>query len=311
MKLLKSLSELLLVPPQQVIHFIASAPRRYQVYEIKKRSGNGTRTIAHPSKELKYIQRHLVELLQQKLPVHRAAFAYEKGRGIKLNAEKHANNQYLLKMDFKDFFPSITPMHLINVLKNNGLNLQEEDIYVLTQTIFWKKNNSTQLCLSIGAPSSPFVSNAIMYEFDKELDNLCNAMGVVYTRYADDISFSTNVGNVLYKLPPIVEELLSRLTIQSIKINQSKTVSSSKKHNRHITGVTITNEGELSIGRQRKRILSAQIHKFTLGLLSQEEIKILQGQLGFANYIEPPFINRMVNKYGVDTIMSIQAFNIE
>jgi len=311
MNLLKSLSDALLIPTGQLIHFITSAPRRYKVYEIAKRSGNGTRTIAHPSKELKYIQRHIIDLLQQRIPVHEAALAYEKGRGIKLNAEMHSKNQYLLKMDFKDFFPSITPEHLINVAKKNNLNLSDADIYVLTQTMFWKRNTSSGLCLSIGAPSSPFISNAIMYEFDKELSDICNKMNVVYTRYADDISFSTNSENILYKLPPIIEEQLQRFTFGSIKINQSKTVNSSKKHNRHITGVTITNEGKLSIGRKRKRILSSQIHKYTLGLLPSNEIKVLQGHLGFAHHIDPLFISRMIQKYGQETIKSIQGFNIE
>lgn len=310
MNLLKSLSDLLLTPKEQLVHFILSSPRRYKVYEIKKRNGKGTRTIAHPSKELKYIQRHLTFLLKQYIPVHEAALAYESGKGIKLNAQMHCKNQYLLKMDFENFFPSILPMHLINIAKKNGLNLSQEDVYILSQTLFWKANNSENLCLSIGAPSSPFISNAIMYDFDKEITDRCNEMGVVYTRYADDISFSTDRPNILYKIVGVVEKSLELHTYKSIKINKDKTVNASKKHNRHVTGVTITNDGVLSLGRKRKRILSSQIHKFTLGLLPPKEIKKLQGYLGFANHVEPLFIKRMEHKYGVDTIKSVQGFNL-
>jgi RNA-directed DNA polymerase len=310
MNLLKSLSDLLLAPKEQLVHFIVSAPRRYKVYEIKKRNGKGTRTIAHPSKELKYIQRHITSLLKQHIPVHEASLAYESGRGIKLNAQMHCKNQYLLKLDFENFFPSILPMHLINIAKKNGLDLSKEDVYILSQTLFWKASYSENLCLSIGAPSSPFISNAIMYDFDKEITDRCNEMGVIYTRYADDISFSTDSPNVLYKIVGIVEKSLELHTYKTVKINKNKTVNASKKHNRHVTGVTITNEGELSLGRKRKRILSSQIHKFTLGILTPMEIKRLQGHLGFANHIEPLFICRMELKYGKDIINSVRVFNL-
>jgi RNA-directed DNA polymerase len=310
MNLLKSLSDLLLAPKEQLMHFILSAPHRYKVYEIKKRNGKGTRVIAHPSKELKYIQRHITSLLRQHIPIHEASLAYESGKGIKLNAQKHCKNQYLLKLDFENFFPSILPTHLINIAKKNGLDLSQDDIYILTQALFWKARESDHLCLSIGAPSSPFISNAIMYNFDQEITDICNQMGVIYTRYADDISFSTDSPNVLYKIVGIVEKSLELHTYKTVKINKNKTVNASKKHNRHVTGVTITNEGELSLGRKRKRILSSQIHKFTLGILTPMEIKRLQGHLGFANHIEPLFICRMELKYGKDIINSVRVFNL-
>jgi RNA-directed DNA polymerase len=115
---------------------------------------------------------------------------------------------------------------------------------------------------------------------------------------------------MFYKIVGIVEKSLELHTYKTVKINKNKTVNASKKHNRHVTGVTITNEGELSLGRKRKRILSSQIHKFTLGILTPMEIKRLQGHLGFANHIEPLFICRMELKYGKDIINSVRVFNL-
>ena len=84
-----------------------SAPYRYSKFKIPKRSGTGERLIAQPAKEVKRIQRWLLRNDLSQLPMHDAATAYRKGAGIAANARPHANNRFLLKMDFRNFFPSI------------------------------------------------------------------------------------------------------------------------------------------------------------------------------------------------------------
>lgn len=86
---------------------IQRAPHSYKVYTIAKRSG-GLRTIAQPAKETKFIQRWLIENVFSQLPVHECASAYKVGASIKKNADAHKSNSYVIKLDFKDFFPSIT-----------------------------------------------------------------------------------------------------------------------------------------------------------------------------------------------------------
>jgi retron-type reverse transcriptase len=149
-----------------------------------------------------------------------------------------------------------------------------------------------------------------MYYFDEEIKLICNDKGIKYTRYADDLTFSTNVKNVLFEMPDIVAFVLENETQGQIKINNSKTVFSSKAHNRHITGVTLTNDGKLSIGRERKRLISSMIHKFLYELLDQDDILRLQGFISYANFIEDNFYQRMCRKYGDENLMKIKYFKI-
>lgn len=275
------------------------APRMYKVYSIPKRK-SGKRIIAHPAKELKIIQRELSKHLSEKFPIHNSAFAYRVGLSIRDNAEKHRKSRYLLKMDFADFFNSITPKLLNIKLKSHVNELTSEDVSMITNLIFWNpsKKKNGKLVLSVGAPTSPLISNFIMYDFDEKISNICTEYNIIYTRYADDITFSTNIKGALFSIPEQVEQLLSKELHGDITINHSKTVFSSMAHNRHVTGVTITNEKTLSIGRQRKRYISSLIHQFSLGKLSDQDLKHLKGLLSYAYSIEPLFIKRMTLKYG-------------
>ncbi|MCT7085107.1 RNA-directed DNA polymerase, partial [Salmonella enterica subsp. enterica serovar Oranienburg] len=91
-----------------------------------------------------------------------------------------------------------------------------------------------------------------------------------YTRYADDLTFSTNNKDVLFDIPDMLENVLPKYSLGRIRINHEKTVFSSKGHNRHVTGITLTNDNKLSIGRERKRKISAMIHHFINGKLSTD-----------------------------------------
>jgi len=311
MNILEKISEASGVPQQVCASFIFSAPNRYKRYEIPKRNGKGTRVIAQPSKSVKPLQRICVDILRDYLPVHAAALAYESGTGIKKNANTHSNNQFLLKMDFANFFPSITPIVLMRVIEQHNISFTDIDRNALKYLLFWKpRRRSIDLELSIGAPSSPFISNVIMYFFDVQITEYCNKLGITYTRYADDLVFSTNTPNVLFTLPNVLNDYIKHETLSFLEFNHDKTVFASKRVNRHITGVTITNDGLLSIGRARKRFISSMIHKFKLRqLTSDNDINQLKGLLGFANHIEPIFISRMIAKYGKETIVQIQKFN--
>jgi retron-type reverse transcriptase len=295
-----------------VLFFSKNAPKKYKVYSIPKRNA-GTRIIAHPSKELKRYQRILVNLFQDILPTHNAAFAYRKGLSIRENAECHKKSKYLLKMDFENFFNSINPLILKNELVKNKILYTAQDFELLQQLCFWcpSKKIGGKLILSVGAPTSPSISNFIMNQFDELVASWCKQRKITYTRYADDISFSTNIKTALFEVPKFIELTLKANFGKKISIKASKTVFSSKAHNRHITGVTITNEGELSIGRERKRYVSSLIHKFKLNMLAQEEIEHLKGLLGFAFHIEPVFRERMTNKYSMKTMDEINQFRSE
>lgn len=303
MNIVDYLSDLILMDRRELLKFSSTSPYRYKVYEIPKRNSNGKRTIAQPSKELKYIQRALLKFFDGVIPIHDSVFSYKKGISIKDNACCHVNYKYLLKMDFKDFFPSITPSILFNEFEKYKLYFNDDDKKLLSGLLFWKKNRKNDfLQLSIGAPTSPFISNFILYSFDKAISDICSEKNVVYSRYADDITFSSNIKNVLFEFPKIVIELLYQLYNGNIKINKDKTVFSSRAHNRHVTGITLSNDGFLSIGREKKRKLSSCFHYYITRKLSKIEIDKLKGELAFAFYIEPDFKNRLMGKYGEKTL---------
>lgn len=305
MTILNDICDALCLDKDALMSFAVSAPHRYKIYEIPKRNSRETRTIAHPSKELKFIQRILIPILEDVMPVHECAFAYKAGVGIKENAAAHINTKYLLKMDFENYFPSITPEIMFFILKNIGVNYDEDDRYFLKNILFRRSRNNTALKLSIGAPSSPLISNFILCLFDEEIKNKCDARKINYTRYADDLTFSTNVKDILFDIPEIVNSALAKHTQDRIKINTKKTIFSSKAHNRHVTGITISNDDCLSIGRDRKRLISSMIHRFTKNSLSNDDIQTLQGLFAFAKHIEPDFHARMSNKYGEDNLIRL------
>jgi RNA-directed DNA polymerase len=99
--------------------FARGASHAYKSYPIRKRNGD-TRTIHHPSKQLKSMQRWLLSYVIEKLPVHAAATAYRKQRSIFDNARVHARNKFLLRMDCRQFFPSITEADLMLYIRDRS-----------------------------------------------------------------------------------------------------------------------------------------------------------------------------------------------
>ena len=290
----------------ELSQLIDQAPRMYKVYKIPKRSA-GFRVIAQPSKDIKELQRFAVELLKETLPVHEKAIAYQKGKDIKTNALLHVKNDYILKMDFEDFFNSINPELFTTSLEKDNIHINKIDLHRLIRLLFWNpsKRKNGKLILSVGAPSSPLISNYIMYRFDCAIEEYCKSNSIVYSRYADDITFSTSKKNCLFIIPEIVTKIIKNKSYKRISIKQSKTIFSSKAHNRHITGVTLNNDGKISIGRARKRMLSSFIFKASKNELNDEHLSSLIGQLGQAFYIDRDFKKSMVKKYGESIINSI------
>ncbi|MFW1983296.1 retron St85 family RNA-directed DNA polymerase [Acinetobacter guillouiae] len=299
------LQNYLYMTEEELFKFSKTCPHRYKVYPILKKNG-GQRIIAHPAKELKYIQRFIVNTLKSKISIHHCSFAYKNNINIKHNALLHSSNTYILKMDFKDFFPSITPLIFFNALKNQNIYLSKLDSALLANLLFWKPHRKQKIILSIGAPSSPLISNIVMYEFDNQIFSLCKELNITYSRYADDLTFSTQEKNLLHILPKEIKRILNSTYNKKIRINSEKTSFISKSFQRKVTGLIITNDNKVSIGRDKKRLISSMLHKYKLGILKQkEDIEKLTGLLSFAFYIEPDFQNKMIKKYGLETMKNL------
>lgn len=312
MTIVQDLSNLLLIDTERLVSYISTCPHRYKVYMIPKRNGKGVRIIAQPSKELKFLQKLVCEKYLSTLPIHNSCMAYRKNKNIQDNAYAHVKHKYVLKMDFKDFFSSITPFDLITHIENH-LHWADfdEDKIVIRKLFFYMEKRDGFLKLSIGAPTSPFISNTIMNEFDSKISKICNESEITYTRYADDISFSTNKKNILFDFPKIVSDVLDECSYPRLKINGDKTVFLSRKGNIHITGLVLTNEGKISVGRSQKRYIKSLVHKSINGLIGEKELSYLSGYLSFCCSVEPNFILRLEKKYGLETIRSLRHGNYD
>jgi RNA-directed DNA polymerase len=274
------------------------ASHLYKTYRIAKRSG-GTRVIDHPSRELKAMQRWLLTRVIEPLNVHACATGYRKGKGILATAAMHRRSRFLLRLDLADFFHSITARDIESHLTAQRAVLppawSPEDSRLFIQLVC--KNDR----LTIGAVTSPALSNTVCLELDHRVSNLCGTLDITYTRYADDLFFSTSRPDVLGPVPSHIERILGSLPYpSSLRVNHSKTFHSSKKARRSVTGLVLTSEGGVSIGRKLKRHLRSMIH--SLNQLNAAERKWLAGYLAHCRSVEPEFLNRLIMKYGPQRI---------
>ncbi|WP_305966865.1 retron St85 family RNA-directed DNA polymerase [Marinobacter salsuginis] len=299
MSFIDMLSENVRLPSAELKKYILTCPRRYKIYTIPKRNGEGVRTIAQPSAPVKSLQREAVRILEDYAPVHQSATAYRTGVSILDNAAVHSKNAFLLKMDFSDFFPSIHALNVIQHLRQYCGFISDDDVIYLLSLIFRRRRSSDRFELSIGAPSSPFISNTFMYSFDCALSKILADKNIAYTRYADDLSFSTTEKDALFSVPDIVKKQLDCNQYNVLKINHKKTIFSSKKHNRHVTGLVLSNDGRVTIGRDRKREIKTLVFLFTKGELDFEKKNYLKGLLAHAKHIEPLFWSKIKRKYGL------------
>lgn len=282
------------------------APDTYKHYTIAKKSG-GDRWIAQPPREIKHIQRWLVDNIFSTLPVHNCAMAYKDGTSIAINAALHSGNPYLAKFDFSNFFNSIKYHNLVDFFTTHfNQNFEPSDIVNMAR-MACVREEAAGLCLSVGAPSSPLLSNAILYCFDAQVSKWCQERLITYTRYADDLTFSTKVKGACAEINPFLISILKEFDSPALRLNEKKTVHSSKKFQRRVTGLILNNEGRVSLGRERKREISALIHRFRVGALPESDAFKLQGLLGFAADAEPSFIDSMNRKYGNAVLASLFA----
>jgi retron-type reverse transcriptase len=293
---LKSLSVDLGMHPGQLLQIIETAPLRYKVFTIPKRDGS-PRLIAQPAREVKAIQRWVVNDLGSVLPLHSSATAYRPGASIKKNAASHADSNFMLKMDFSNFFPTITFDDLVRHLSKTVSDRYDEGaIKLIAKVSTWAPDRKPPLRLCIGAPSSPLLSNSILYEFDRQINDFAATEAVTYTRYADDLTFSSKHHDVLPKFTDFVTTIAASLEYPSLRVNTKKTVFASRSGRRVVTGVTLTSTHELSVGRERKRLIRAMYHRFLRGLLTADEVERLKGLVSFVDNIEPGFAQRIRNQ---------------
>lgn len=304
-KLIGTMSLELGMREHEVQSIMSTAPNRYKVYKIPKRTG-GWREIAQPAREVKLLQRCLVNVLLSKLPVHPSATAYKIGHSIADNAKPHVENGPILKLDLKEFFPSLRSRDWELYCKRNGCLEEEIDIALSARLLFRRAKGESVLRLAIGAPSSPILSNILMHEFDVKIVQAIEKDHVVYTRYADDMTFSAPRTGYLTGVIKQVARVIRTLDSPMLDLNVKKTVCATKKYRRSITGLILSNDGRVTIGRDKKRSTRAAVHRAVRGLLTASELQILAGTLAYINAVEPAFLGVLKNKYGSIEVEKIQ-----
>lgn len=273
-----------------------SAHRRYKIFYIPKRGTANLRRIAQPAREVKAIQRAIVRILSEKLRIHGAATAYKPGASIAENARRHATANFLTKLDFTSFFPSINSDAIIRFLKNKIDDIQDSDIDFLIRACLWYGDGVHALC--IGAPSSPFFSNAIMYDFDEQVDEYTNKHICVYTRYSDDITISSQQPETLVAVEQYIRRLCSEMPYPKLSFNDRKRVAVGRSAAMRVTGLTLSNDREVTVGRLRKRGVRAGVHRFVCQGLPEDERRRLKGEVAFVLSVEPSFRRVLLRTYG-------------
>lgn len=303
--LLEHLSARLLLTPEYIETVARTASRRYATFEIAKKSGDGTRTVSQPSRELKAIQRVVHDDFLARLPSHPSACAYVKGSTLINHASRHSQGLYLLRLDFRNFFESISKSDVRAFIRSEMPKIEDSwtdsDTSLFSDLVCYKDR------LTIGSNTSPLLSNAICYELDSKISLLSVSKELIYTRYSDDLYFSCRKKEVLKDIPNEVRKIIRDLEAPtSLWLNLKKTMHSSHKRRMSVTGLTIANDGKVSIGREKKREIKSLIYEWEN--LGEKEKKYLAGYLAYCKSVDPHFINQLCVKYGAGVVTSILRF---
>lgn len=275
----------------------------YRVYQIPKESG-GFRTIEAPSKLLKRVQRVILEkVLYQSFRISNQAMGFVPHRSIKGNALRHCNFQqrldntgrWLWKMDLKDFFPSISANQALKGLIDTFNLMQDGSPLVRMKAITYRQPYNyvsyfmgiMYLCtyrerLPQGAPTSPFLSNLVYAKFDNQISGIVSTQGgrreIIYTRYADDVTISSTDKNKLFKIIPLVENLIEK-KMGGI-INRKKVAICCHGRPMRVTGINI-NEGPSISRTKRDKVRMMLYHTVKQGWVGLHEKARLSGYRNF------------------------------
>lgn len=242
---------------------------KYTTFEITKKGG-GTRRIDAPSDRLKALQRSLADLLYECLKEiedseprkNKLSHAFRKGYSIISNAKAHKSRRYVLNLDLQDFFPSLNFGRVRGFFRTNNHFKLSNLISTLVAQIAC--NNST---LPQGSPCSPIISELLTHFLDIRLVKLAERNKCSYTRYADDITFSTNQKDFPAPLAVAVgtswalgDELRSRIVDAGFSINDTKTRMQVRGSRQTVTGLTVNEK--VNVPQRYYKLARAMTHSF-------------------------------------------------
>ena len=219
--------------------------KHYRKAKLPKKSG-GYRNLSVPDEILKAIQRQISEALLIHMPVSRYAKAYRFGSSTLRNAKHHVGKQVVLKLDILHFFDSI----LYSTVKGKVFpeEIYAEPLRILLTMLCYHKDALPQ-----GAPSSPAITNIILYEFDELVGHWCRERNIAYTRYCDDMTFSGD-------FDPAEVIRLVRLELKKLGflLNEQKTKVQRPSQQQSVTGIVVNEK--LSIPADYRRNLRQELY---------------------------------------------------
>lgn len=241
----------------------------YYRFDVPKKSG-GMRHIAAPKTQLKTAQKQILEKILEKTEISDVAHGFIKSKSVLTGAKAHQTSpDLLINIDLENFFPSITFERVRGLFQYLGYSGYISSILAMICTYCermaveikgeTKYIKTSERILPQGSPASPMITNMICKRMDKRINGLCQKLGIIYTRYADDMSFSYTgkledfaVGSFLSSIRKIIEA-------EGFHINEQKTHILRKHNRQYITGIVINN-AEIGVTRNWVKILRASIH---------------------------------------------------
>lgn len=231
----------------------------YRDWFVQKRNGLGRRRISSPVASLKRIQRTIMGGLKESYRPLSCVYGYVDNKNVAQNALMHTKKKTVLTLDLEDFFPSITSRRVYGLF-NKFLGFNSEVSSTLTGLV------THEGVLPQGAPTSPIISNMICYKMDKALLNYCAAHHLTYSRYADDLIFSSTSS---YSMACLLDRsegrpaslsafLVETITNNGFKINQNKTHIANQGSRQLVNGIVVN--VKCNMLRSEYRSIRAMFH---------------------------------------------------
>lgn len=275
-------------------HREAATRIHYVRFTIPKRDGS-PRPIWAPLPKLKAAQRWILRNIVEKLPVHGAVHGFLPGRSILSNATAHANPDIVLKMDIKDFFPTVSYPRVKGIFRHAGYR---EPVAILLSLLCTEPPREIvehrgqkffvalgPRCLPQGAPTSPALTNTLCLHLDQRIYALARKYGWRYTRYADDLTFSLPAN---HQGPPHLGTLMGLVqrivAAEGFRIHPDKTRVHRPGSQQRITGLVVNGNLPPRVPRELRRQLRAALHNLKNGKGLQED-ETLDSLIGYAAFV--------------------------
>jgi retron-type reverse transcriptase len=254
---------------------IQGADVSYTECNIPKRTG-GFRTLAIPNPTLKQIQGAILRRLLRKLPAHPAAMGFERERSIVTHARRHVGQAVVVNLDIRDFFTSTADSRVRRYFR--GLRWSDQSAELLTRLVTWRGG------LPQGAPTSPRLSNLVNYQMDARLAAAASRYGAIYSRYADDLTFSFSEDHAENRhfLMWVVKQVLAD---DGYLLHHRKKRSIRRRNARQVVTGLVVNE-RVRLPREVRRRLRAAEHHLSVGRMCSMTADQLAGWRAFEHMIE-------------------------